>query len=102
MPKYLYRCGTCGREIEMWRPVDLRNLVRFCPEPCDGLVKRVFTPTANIMVQEHFRHNQRDFVPEKGDPKWDDLVPVSEVKERQSREVQDGFKKALEQEFLHE
>jgi len=30
-------------------------------------------PTGNILVPEHFRHNQRDFLPPKGDPSWDKI-----------------------------
>jgi zinc ribbon protein len=100
MPTFLYTCDVCGKEAEKFRRSEFRNLVWFCPECNVGLMHRKFVPTANIHVHEHFRHLQSDFVPEKGDPAWKDLVPVSEARERQSTEVQDNFRKALESEFL--
>jgi hypothetical protein len=47
---------------------------------------RIFTPTANLIVPSHFRVNQRDLLPPKGDPAWQGLQMggESQIKERPS------------------
>lgn len=71
MPLYDYECMDfeCGRTFEVWMPVDRRDEHPKCPT-CNEKGWRVFSPTVNILVPEHFRHNQRDFLPPKGDPAW--------------------------------
>jgi putative FmdB family regulatory protein len=102
MPRYEYRCYHCGHTEEKWRPVPARDLLGQCLVCDRPALKRMFTARVTIAIPEAFRHNQADFLPPKGDPKWDDMVHVSEVRERQKTEVQDGFKRALESEFLTE
>jgi hypothetical protein len=58
---------------------------------------RVFTPTANLLIPEHFKHMQSQFLPPKGDPKWaelgrDDLTHAAPAED-------DGLKKHLLERF---
>lgn len=72
MPLYEYRCEECGLYFDRKEMTEMRNALQACPW-CAGDAGRIFTPTANIVIAEHFRHNQRDFLPPKGDPAWDKI-----------------------------
>jgi len=70
MPRFDWRCASCGAVGEIW----VREAVPCQPcRSCGGTAHRQFIPTVNILVPEHFRHNQRDFLPPKGDPSWDKI-----------------------------
>ena len=73
MPVYAYQCVwmLCRCRFDAARRVAERDGVH-CPK-CGAEADRVFTPTANIHIGEHFRHLQSDFMPPKGDPSWEYL-----------------------------
>lgn len=85
MPIYVYRCEECGFENESRAPVMWRECWMECPR-CKGKMRKQFTPTANLIVPSHFRVNQRDLLPPKGDPAWEGLQMggESQIKERPS------------------
>jgi putative FmdB family regulatory protein len=70
MPLYEYECNECGLRAEQRRSVEGRDRPYWCngKTGCqEGQWVRVFTPTANIVIGEHFRHLQSDFLPAPGD-----------------------------------
>lgn len=67
MPLYEYECDRCQHTFEHRIAVGLRNTVLVCRACAEGLAKRKFTPTANIITPEHFRHLQSEFLPQAGD-----------------------------------
>lgn len=68
MPLYSYKCYHCGLLTEQRQSVAERNRPIDCE--CGKPAGRIFEPTANLLVPEHFRHTASDFLPEKGDPAW--------------------------------
>jgi len=72
MPYFVYECRLCSVIRNVRRPVDQRDEELECLE-CDGPMERVFTPTANLQIPEHFKHLQSQFLPPKGDKAWEYL-----------------------------
>ena len=72
MPLYDWYCIACKVTFEAFAHFDERAGM-LCPHCTNHVTRRVFTPTVNILVPEHFRHNQRDFLPEKVDPAWNKI-----------------------------
>src|SRR5882724_7141605 len=71
MPIYTYQCESCGLTQDIRVSVKARDRVWSCG--CGGEARRVFTPTANIFVHDHFRVLQSDLLPEKGNKAWEHL-----------------------------
>jgi putative FmdB family regulatory protein len=67
MPVYTYQCNRCRHHLDRRMSVGLRDTVMACPACDEGLAKRLFTPTLNIAVPEHFRHDQAGFLPPRSD-----------------------------------
>lgn len=83
MPIYTYQCGRCRHQTDRRMAVGLRDTVMVCPACDEGLAKRVFAPTVNIVVPEHFRHMQADFLPRPDDTAaWENLGRDSQMHAR--------------------
>ena len=65
MPTYEYECLACFERYDAVRPVDSRHKA-WCPK-CGEVSGKVFTPTANVFIAEHFRHDQSQFLPPADD-----------------------------------
>jgi len=72
LPIYLFTCDSCKCVGERFRPVEQRDEVEFCPHCEPGLMKRVFVPTANVVVPAHFRIEANWCLPDADDTAgWD-------------------------------
>ena len=67
MPTYTYQCHLCEEPWDEQRPVVRRDEENACTWCGLGTVRRVFTPTATVLVPEHFRHDQSQFMPQAWD-----------------------------------
>jgi hypothetical protein len=68
LPIYKYLCCACNEYVDQRRSVDDRDAEhRHDCETFGNKLWRIFTPTANIVTPEHFRHLQSDFLPAAGD-----------------------------------
>lgn len=78
MPTYTYQCSNphCQQIEDQRRPVLGRNIARVCDVCNWGLLKRVFTPTVNLIVPGHFMLDKDWAMPEKGDPAWENMSPA--------------------------
>ena len=73
-----------------------RDEEAFCPACPAGTLRRVFTPTANIHIGDHFHYLQSEFQPPKGDPSWEYLGRDDQV---HAPPKDDGHKQFLLERF---
>jgi putative FmdB family regulatory protein len=71
MPRFDFKCPECGSVFEGIVKSEVRTVACLSCGCRDAW--RQFHPTVNILVPEHFRRNQRDFLPPKGDKAWDKI-----------------------------
>ncbi len=98
MPIYEYECSRCKRRMDERRGVTWRDMDVYCTECPAGTMKRVFTPTATVLVPEHFRHDQSQFQPMA----WDTAAWEARSKGHQSHAPQkpgEDFQEHLERDL---
>lgn len=65
MPIYTFRCLKCGREEDIDRPMEARNLSFYCS--CGGETRRVYHPTGVIYRGIGFTTVDKRFDPTEDD-----------------------------------
>lgn len=101
MPLYEYHCDRCTLQQPERRPVEMRDDKAEC-WVCGGTLGRVFTPTAHIFVDEHFRHLQSDFLPDREDKKGWEARGTREWDSQRHEQKGPELKPFLEAELLRE
>ena len=67
MPVYTFECDYCDAVADLRVAVGDRDKVQNCSGCSEWTMYRRFTPTAHVLVPEHFRHDQSQFQPQAWD-----------------------------------